>query len=191
MAITSKEAKEYLGAQNFLWPSNLSSMKKPWGWKDPRTTFTLPLWLRVYPNARVLHVYRNGVDVAASLRKRERERKQLMKVPALSVRCMDLDRSVTLWQEYISAAFEYTQALPERQVQHVQYEALLQKPREILQQIAEAFQLPLKKAELERAAAKMNAGRGYAFRDDPELCALYWRWQTNPRMQKLGYGNLL
>jgi Sulfotransferase family len=38
-----------------------------WVVKDPRLTFALPLWLRAYPGARVVHVLRHGIDVAASL----------------------------------------------------------------------------------------------------------------------------
>ncbi len=190
-AVRSKEAREYLGAQSLLRPASLTNMNKAWGWKDPRTTFTLPLWLRLYPNAKVAHIYRNGVDVAASLRKRERERKQMMKAPAFSARCMDLDRAFELWREYTAEGFEQAQALPEGQAQHVQYEAFLQNPREMFLQLAEVFELPLEKAGLERAVARVNAGRIYAFREDAELRGLYERRQGDGWMGKLGYGNLL
>lgn len=43
-----------------------------WGWKDPRNTFTLPMWLAVFPGARVLHVLRNEEAVAESLKKRNK-----------------------------------------------------------------------------------------------------------------------
>ena len=26
----------------------------PWGWKDPRNSITLPLWLRLYPEAKII-----------------------------------------------------------------------------------------------------------------------------------------
>ncbi len=39
----------------------------PWGWKDPRTSLTLPLWLQVAPNARIIHVVRNPDSVSRSL----------------------------------------------------------------------------------------------------------------------------
>lgn len=42
-----------------------------WGWKDPRNTLTLPVWLKVFPRARVIHIIRNGIDVALSLHRRE------------------------------------------------------------------------------------------------------------------------
>lgn len=45
-----------------------------WGWKDPRNTFTLPYWLKRFPNAKVVHIHRDGRQVAMSLfRRNQRE----------------------------------------------------------------------------------------------------------------------
>jgi Sulfotransferase family len=45
----------------------------PWGFKDPRSCVILPLYLAIFPGARVLHIVRSAEDVAASLaRKRKR-----------------------------------------------------------------------------------------------------------------------
>lgn len=41
-----------------------------WGWKDPRTSVTLPYWLRLFPTAKVLHVRRDPKAVLASLTRR-------------------------------------------------------------------------------------------------------------------------
>lgn len=41
-----------------------------WGWKDPRNSLTLPLWLRLFPHARVLHVRRDPELAAASIHRR-------------------------------------------------------------------------------------------------------------------------
>lgn len=45
-----------------------------WGWKDPRNILTLPVWLDIFPDAKVIHVVRNGIDVALSLQRREMRR---------------------------------------------------------------------------------------------------------------------
>ncbi len=42
----------------------------PWGWKDPRNSVTLPLWLDLFPDARVIHVRRDPEAVVASLHRR-------------------------------------------------------------------------------------------------------------------------
>jgi hypothetical protein len=41
-----------------------------WGWKDPRTSVTLPYWLRLFPDARIIHVRRDEAAVVASLQRR-------------------------------------------------------------------------------------------------------------------------
>lgn len=45
----------------------------PWGWKDPRTSLTLPYWLRLFPAARVVLVERSSEAVADSLYRRAHE----------------------------------------------------------------------------------------------------------------------
>jgi hypothetical protein len=64
----------YLGPRYFLRYRSVFRFDKPWGWKEPQNTILLPLWRDVFPSAKVLHIYRNGVDVAASLARRERTR---------------------------------------------------------------------------------------------------------------------
>jgi hypothetical protein len=44
-----------------------------WGFKDPRTSLALPYWLALFPEARVIHVRRDALSVAASLLRRAHE----------------------------------------------------------------------------------------------------------------------
>lgn len=64
----------FLGPKLFVKYRSLSKLDFPWGWKDPRNTFLLPLWLKIYPEAKIIHIYRNGLDVAQSLARREEKR---------------------------------------------------------------------------------------------------------------------
>lgn len=47
-----------------------ATYRGPWGWKDPRNSLTLPVWLRLFPQARVIHVRRHPDAVVASLHRR-------------------------------------------------------------------------------------------------------------------------
>jgi hypothetical protein len=43
---------------------------EPWGWKDPRTSLTLPFWKDIFPDLGVIICVRNPVEVARSLYRR-------------------------------------------------------------------------------------------------------------------------
>ncbi len=49
-------------------------LKGNWGWKDPRNILTLPIWMRVFPAAKVINIERHGIDVSLSLQRREIKR---------------------------------------------------------------------------------------------------------------------
>jgi len=57
--------------RRFIGPSRLRAFAGDgpllWGWKDPRTTATWPLWQEVFPRARAVTVHRNGVGFTRSL----------------------------------------------------------------------------------------------------------------------------
>jgi len=44
----------------------------PWGFEDPRSCAILPLYLAIFPGARVLHIVRSADDVAASLARKHK-----------------------------------------------------------------------------------------------------------------------
>jgi hypothetical protein len=47
--------------------------KAPWVWKDPRTTLTIPFWLRLMPDLRLVVCLRHPLEVAQSLSARTQE----------------------------------------------------------------------------------------------------------------------
>jgi hypothetical protein len=85
--LSSKRTREFLGRKRSLKAGTLAKYDKPWGWKDPRTIYTLPLWLKLFPGAKLIYIVRNGVDVASSLNVREvrelkRRREEFASKPA-------------------------------------------------------------------------------------------------------------
>ncbi|MDQ3753712.1 MAG: sulfotransferase [Acidobacteriota bacterium] len=43
---------------------------EPWGWKDPRTCLTLPFWMSILPQTKVVVCLRNPLEVVLSLHRR-------------------------------------------------------------------------------------------------------------------------
>ncbi len=102
------------------WRQFLLEIKSPsWGWKDPRNTFTLPMWLKRYPNARVIHVTRNPDDVAASLAKRNSIAGEVH-----DPRFDDLDFGKNLAQKYTEQGRSYQGELKGRYIE-ISYEDLI------------------------------------------------------------------
>lgn len=80
-----------------------------WGWKDPRNTFTLPMWLDLFPNAKVLHITRDCEEVAQSLCNRNK-----VKGEVHDPRLDDMDFNRELWRKYIEQGRSYASQLGNR-----------------------------------------------------------------------------
>lgn len=72
--MNSIQSFSFLGPKKYLKYKSIYNLDIPWGWKDPRSSVLLPLWLDIFPNAKIVNVYRNGVDSAESLYVRENQR---------------------------------------------------------------------------------------------------------------------
>jgi hypothetical protein len=190
---------------NYLRYRSPAAWPQPWGWKDPLNTFTLPIWLHLYPQARVVDICRNGVDVAGSLRRRSvrqlqefnawsarvRPRIALQGRPlpskVLSLRCLTLEGSFALWQTYVEEAARQTAALPFAQVMTVRYEDVVADPEAQAAALCEFAGLSLDQTALSRWAGGLNTSRASAFTADPELQAFYESVRHSPQMRAHGY----
>ena len=72
-----------------------------WGWKEPRTTLFAPIWLKIFPEARVLHVVRDALAAAESIRERELKFQAAGDPPTGNL--ADLNYCRELVETYISA----------------------------------------------------------------------------------------
>ena len=192
----------YLGWGKFIRYRSPFELDGPWGWKCPLNTFTLPIWLDLFPNAKVIHIYRHGVDVANSLKQRgQREADPARfqglyyKLPILHairpksgefirVRCDSLEGGLSLWEEYFREARTHVTALEERAFE-LKYETLLCEPKRILQEIARFCNLPASNAVTEAVASLVQKERAYAFREKPDLQAFAER--VAGRLHGYGY----
>ena len=160
-----------MGWLDYLRFGGLHPLSKPWGWKDPRNTFTLSIWLDIFPNAKIIHLHRAGMDVALSLRRRGRRELRLQRwyrsLPLLhwirpkrggfvhSLRCDHLDAGLTLWNEYMEQGNRHVAALKHRAFD-VSFETLVREPLPTLTALADFCDLPTAKAAIERASQQIN-----------------------------------
>lgn len=84
-----------------------------WGFKDPRNSFVLPLYIRAFPACRVLHVIRDGRDVALT--------KITEQWPKLK-NTKRIDRWFRVWENNVGVCASYRSRLPPNQFFEVRYE---------------------------------------------------------------------
>lgn len=169
--LTSPRAASYVGWFHYLRYHRLASLSRPWGWKDPRNTFTLPIWLNIFPGAKIIHLHRSGMEVALSLRRRGRREFRLQRwyrsVPLLhwirpkrggfvhSLRCDHLDAGLALWNEYMEEGNRHVAALKGRAFD-MSFETLVREPVRSLAALASFCDLRVDKIAIERASQQIN-----------------------------------
>ena len=207
-SMKTPRALSFLGLSKYFRYGTPARLDIPWGWKDPRNTFTLSFWLDIFPEAKVIHIYRHPLDIINSLRTRrkrglERLRDRhtgfLLKPLYLlylvrkfiggrrvfvDLRGASLDDGFLLWEEYMKEARDHVARMGERAVE-VKYEYFLDNPSDVLTSLAGFCGLEAGKAEIEKAAAEVNKSRGYAFMKDPELKA--YSLEIAARLGNYGY----
>ncbi len=197
--LKTPRAIEFLGLRNYLTLGDIKYMSEPWGWKDPRNTFTLPLWLKIFPNAKLLVIHRHGVDVANSLATRadkiskslgstvKNQSRWLWRLPLSNnsfSRCRDTNEGVALWKSYTETADRYANQLGERALV-LQYEAFLEQPVPHIEQVLNFIGVEADRAAVERAVTKLVASRAYSYRGNNVLRSLAERHQSD--LSAFGY----
>ncbi|MFQ6096043.1 MAG: sulfotransferase [Candidatus Bathyarchaeia archaeon] len=199
-------AVSFLGWTRYLRYHTPANLDVPWGWKDPRNTYTLPIWLDVFPEAKVVHLYRHGVDVAASLKaRRERILSRIEKryakfgvfywfylmlklIPKrrgfVDLRGASLKGGFSMWEEYVEKARTYVHDLRDQAIE-VKYEDFLVRPEEVLEELAGFCELTCTAAEIAKATGQVRKDRAYAYRGNSELEA--FAAQVAGRLRRQGY----
>ncbi len=186
-------SRSYLGSKAI---KNFSGISFPWGWKDPRNTFTLPVWNRVFPGLKIIHIVRHGVDVANSLYQRDTAGNNTQQEywPALSVKkdssglyharsSRTLEQAFMLWEEYVEKAAEQVAAHGRNAIQ-LKYEDLLQDPGPSLDRVLDFCGLADSPPPPELLGT-INTGRAYSYRQHPELVEFADQWKDT--LARFGY----
>ena len=185
-----------------FWRGIPADRRRAWGWKDPRTTLTLPLWLEQFPDAAVIHVTRNGVDVAESLIQRERPSYRRWRMiarslayPVLSFRWQEYKprafahhrQAFELWAAYVRSGLAATASLSSRQSHWLRYEDLLDQPARELGRITRFLEIAKSEQVIKHLSDGIDARRRNPFLQSPRLRNIYEHVRGDPHMAALGY----
>ena len=182
--LKSPRAISFLGWRKYLRYPDVRKLDVPWGWKDPRNTFTLPLWLDVFPDAKIVHIRRYRSDVAQSLKNRGRAEATCKNIyrrfPIFhwirekrggfvhSLRCDSLQGGFSLWEEYLQEAASHVRMLRERALE-LRFEDIISEPVRNLETLCRFCGLTASMVEIQHAAGLISQDRACAPRGDPRL----------------------
>ncbi len=189
--IRGPAAARFLGPRRALRYHSMMTITEPWGFKDPRTTYTLDYWLDLFPRASIVHILRHGADVAVSLarrreravaasleRYRRRRRLYLLRPDApkqrgfaVQPRCRTLDGGFELWQQYVERAHGHVARAGERGLE-VAYEDLLRAPQHALARVLALAGIDVDPGTLAAAVSDLNPDRAHAWSGDADARAL-------------------
>lgn len=199
--LSTPQIVSFLGWNNFLSKTSLFQLRFPWGWKDPANTYTLPFWLDIFPDAKVINVYRHGIDVAYSLvvREREYQKKWLVEYSRKkwrymfkfrrggftdSVRCSSLSGAFSLWEEYLETAQLHLQNLDVVSL-NLKYEDILLEPHQEIRKLINFCGLGVTQQQVNQIIQKLDQNRAFAYRKNADLVSL--ENKVKDRLLKWGY----
>lgn len=196
------------------WGDQVPDSETPWGWKDPRNTITFEIWKELFPDMKVIHVMRNPLDVANSLKVRfEKSRdyparisKAVRSLPKKFCRWnwekrvkhedspwrfVDIDKGVDLWRSYLRAAGHVKSGLAADQFLEIRYEDLLTNSVPEMERLRKFIDLDIDDEVIQSCIDQLNPSRAYAFRSDDELVRIYHKLRSEPWMEEFGYHEII
>jgi hypothetical protein len=201
--VQSSKRKLFLGDKYSKY-NNIKDLDIPWGWKDPKNSFTIDLWKEIFPNAKVLHIYRNPIDSISSFIERDLEmknrytlnwKKKLKRQFLVSrqyhsnFRLHSMEEGYNLWEEYVSKCMALQKDFPE--MKQVKYEDFLAQPKEMLKEIAQFCQLNFTEKDIEEQVKSVKSDRSFAFVKNPDAIDVYLKIKNQPLMQLLQYDKII
>ena len=171
-----------------------------WGWKDPRNGPALPLWKTIWPEMKVIHVIRHGVDVAASLHSRslknwtedENRFKKWMKLYKWKdsnspirrgQRAATLSHALEFWAEQMEVEKNVVNTC--ENVLEIRYEELLVNPEIVLKKIWSFVDIEINEELLIEIQEMVDGSRAFAFRNNEVL--KNFATENIETLEKFGY----
>lgn len=213
--LSSRAYLSYLGIWNSIKYRSIFNLPFLWGWKDPRSTITLPIWLDIFPKLKIVHIIRNGVDVAHSLSRRSNQmlekslgnqsKKEISRMaywkshkgcmkyfhlPIIldSARCLSLESAFQLWEEYMTFADQNLKDFQKNNLITIRYEDFLTNGVKNLNKICRFIGLTFNSEKIKDLCDKyIISNRAFAYKNNLELKNFYDSICHRDYMIKYGY----
>ena len=200
--IDSRTNSLYFGWSNILKKGTFQNIGSPWGWKDPRNTFTQDIWKEVFPDLKVINVVRHPIDVAASLMRRQTKeiqsdinrKKTISSVlkALLAINHSNYNSSMLLnshldCRNLIDSYYTQISRYISGKNLTIKFEDVLLNPEIEIMSILGYCGLEVNKGKLDELIKDIDSSRKYAYKNDSSLVELENSFKD--LIHKMGYEN--
>ncbi len=200
--LDSRSNSIYFGWGSLISKGSFENIKSPWGWKDPRNTFTSSIWREIFPDIKTLYIVRHPVDTVESLMKRQKNQvADDIKKPKkysniikaiLSISHTNYNSSMLL--NSYDDAFKLTETYYKHIIEDinsnsrvVRYEDILLSPENKIREMLDFCGIDCSSKEVDDCAVDIDSSRAYAYRDNSKLIKLEKNYRALVDM--MGYNN--
>lgn len=201
--VQSPRKKKYLGNLNTNYQS-LQALDFNFGWKDPKNTFTLEFWKSIFPNPKIIHVYRNPIDCISSYierdlvmknqfqwdwKKKVKRRFLITHKFNYNFRLYNLEQGYQLWQEYVQKAIDLQK--DNSNYLAIQYEQFLKQPEIEIQKMLAFCNLSPSEQVIQQQINTIQKDRAYAFVSNEKYVDFYQTIKNDKLIGQLDYQNIV
>ena len=200
--LNSRANSIYLGWLSIIMKRSFYNMKDPWGWKDPRNTFTEPIWRKVFPSMKAIHVIRHPIDIAESLMHRQvkETNRDIIRLKTyldviktlLSVSHSGFNSSMIIssYDDCFKLIELYFDQLLENKSNDsiiIKFEDILSNPKEQIDYLVRFCGLNVNDSLLSRSLDMIDFSKSFSYKQNPKLVEL--EGKCDNLINKMGYAN--
>mgnify|MGYP001479163526 CR=1 FL=1 len=198
--ISSRTNSLYFGWSSIIKKGSFNQIDVPWGWKDPRNSFTSDIWKEVFPGMKTIYIIRHPIDTAESLLRRQKNEKNrdinrqiqysdLIK-SILSITHTNYNSSMLLntYDNCFSLIESYySQILANKDGDSlvIKFEDIISNPDIEIQKMLNYCNLTPNQDEISGAINNIDKSKSYAYRKNPDL--LKFESSFNQLIEDMGY----
>lgn len=135
--------------------TGLEDPDAPWGWKAPKTILILPFVHQTLPSARIVHLVRDGRDMAYSRNQNQLRRHGRHVLPPSDKPVPRAYASMMFWARVNLAAARYGERFVGEHYLLLRYEDLCADPAGVAMKFADALDCPAPRDHIRKAALKI------------------------------------
>ncbi len=206
--LRGKLFREFLGGKKEV--KKAAYIDFDWGWSDPKATFTLDIWKKIFTEPLVIRIYRNPVDVVSAFKMESQKTEQMRKTKKfdglsrrrierklidtriydVSLRTSKPIEAYRLWQQYIEQG-QKLEENPGLKIHTIRYEELIENPGKEIEKLFAFLNFKLPDGIIKRAKENLTGLKPVEFLKDREMMEFYNTIHNQSIMAEMNYHDIV